>query len=163
MGFIGKWAFQWKMQFNYDSIKQANEVILSRKPNNCSHPTIAFSNNDINKYPHHKHFGIVLDSKLDLKFHVDQKTKKSNRLIGLIRRLSANVTMKSFLTIYKSFIRPHFDYGDISYDKPENENFPNKLEKVQYRARFFITGAIQKTSRQNLSRELGLHSLSVTN
>ena len=151
------------MQLNYHSIKQANEVIFSRKSNNCSHPTVAFNNNDINKYPHHKYYGIVLDSKLNLKFHVDQKTTKSNRLIGLIRRLSAHVRMKSFLTIYKLFIRPHFDYGDISYDKPENENFPNKLEKVQYRARFVITGAIQKTSRQNLSRELGLHSLSVTN
>ena len=32
------------------------------------------------------YLGIVLDSKLDFKFHVDQKIKKSNKLIGLIRQ-----------------------------------------------------------------------------
>ena len=34
---------------------------------------VAFNNSAIKKYPNHKHLGIVLDSKLDFKFHVDQK------------------------------------------------------------------------------------------
>ena len=63
------------------------------------------------------------------------------------------------LTIYKSFIRPHLDYGDILYDKPNNENFQNKIEQVQYRACLAITGAIKGTSRERLYDELGLHSL----
>ena len=119
-----KWAFQWKMQFNPDPNKQANKVVFSRKTKNSSHPPVAFNNNVIKKYPHHKHLGIVLDSKLDFKF---QKIKKCNKLIGLIRRLSVNVPKNALLTIYKSFVRPHLDYGDILYDKPENENFQNKL------------------------------------
>ena len=102
--------------------------------------------------------GIVLDSKLEIKFHVDQKIKKFNKLQALVRRLS--VPRNALLTIYKSFIRPHLDYGDILYGKPENENFQNKLEKVQYRACLAITGAIQRTSRQKLYGELGLHLLS---
>ena len=60
-----------------------------------------------------------------------KKFKKCNKLIGLIKRLSINVPRKAIFTIYKSFIRSHLDYGDILYDKPENENFQNKLEKVQ--------------------------------
>ena len=91
--------------------------------------------------------GIVLNSKLDFKFHVDQKIKKCNKLIGLIRRLSVSVPRKVLVTIYKSFIRPHLNYCDILYDKPENKNFQNKLEKVQYRACLAITGAIKGTSR----------------
>ena len=86
--------------------------------------------------------------------------KKCNKLIGLIRKLSVNVSRNASLTICKSFIRPHLDYGDILYHKSENENFQNKLEKVQYRACLAITGAIQGTSRQKLYDELGLHSLS---
>ena len=104
--------------------------------------------------------GIVLDSKLDLNFYFDQKIKKCNKLIGLIRRLSVNVPRNALLTIYRSLIKPHLDYGDILYDKPENKNFQNKLEKVQYRACLAITGAIQGTSRQKPYDELGLHSLS---
>ena len=80
-------------------------------------------------------------------------------MIGLIRRLSINLLRNALLTIYKSFVRPHLDYGDILYDKPNNENFQNKLEKVQYRACLAITGAIQGTSRIKLCAEVGLHSL----
>ena len=53
-----KWAFQWKMQFNPDPNKQANKVVFSRKTKNSSHPPVAFNNNVIKKYPHHKHLGI---------------------------------------------------------------------------------------------------------
>ena len=75
-------------------------------------------------------------------------------MIGLIRGLSVNL-----LTIYKSFIRPNLDYGDILYDKANNENFQNKIEKLQYRACLAITGAIQGTSREKNYDKLGLHSL----
>ena len=101
------WAYQWKMQFNLDSNKQTNEVIFSRKTssNNLSHPPIKFSNQ--------KHLGIVLDSKLNFNAHVDQKIKKCNRIICLTRQLSINLPRNALLTIYKSFVRPHLDYGDI--------------------------------------------------
>ena len=55
----------------------------------------------------------------------------------------------------KFLIRPHLDYGDILYDKPENQNFQNKSEKVC----LAITGAIQGTSRQKIYDELGFHTL----
>ena len=38
--------------------------------------------------PHQKYLGIVLDSKLNSNVHVDQKIKKCNRIIGLVRLLS---------------------------------------------------------------------------
>ena len=83
------WAYQWKMQFNPDPNKQANEVTFSRKTssNNLSHPPIKFNNNDISKCPHQNHLVIVLDSKLNFNAHVDQKIKMRNRIIDLIRRL----------------------------------------------------------------------------
>ena len=65
----------------------------------------------------------------------------------------------ALLTIHRSFVRPHLDYGDILHDKPNNESFQNKLEKFQYRACLAITGAIQGTSGTKPYDELGLHSL----
>ena len=58
-----------------------------------------------------------------------------------------------------SYIRPHLDNGDILYDKPSNDSFQSKMEKVQYRACLAITGGIQGTSRERLYDESGLHSL----
>ena len=43
--------------------------------------------------------------------------------IALIRRRSINVPRNALLAICKSFVRPHIDYGDILYDKPNNEIF----------------------------------------
>ena len=132
---------------------------FSRKLKVHSHPPVTFNNNDVKKCPHQKNVGIILDLKLDFNIHVDNKIKKCYRMIGIIKRLPVSVSRKALLTIYKSFIRLHLDYGDILYDKPGNQNFQNKLEKVQYKACLAITGAIQGTSRQKNYDELGLYTL----
>ena len=94
------------------------------------YPPVKFNNNTITKCPHQKHLGVVLDSKLGFNIHIEQKIKKYNKVIRLIRRLSVSLRRKALLTIYKSFVRPHLDYEDILDDKPDNQNFENKLEKV---------------------------------
>ena len=157
---ITKWAHQGKMQFNPDPNKQAIEVIFSRKStNNLSYPPVRFNNNNIVKCPDQKHLGIALDSKLNFDFHINQKIEKCNKLIGVIRRLSVHLPRGALLTICKSFIKPNLDYGDILYDKPNNENFQQKLEKVQYRTCLAITNTIQGTSKERFYDELGLYSL----
>ena len=142
---IGEWAFQWKIQFNPDPNKQSNEVIFPRKSKVHSYPPFTFSNNDVKICLH-----LNLDLKPDFNIHVDNKIKTCYKIIGLIKRLPVSVPGKVLLTICKSFIRPHLGYGHILYDKPENQNFQNKLEKVQCKVCLRITGAIQGTSRQNL-------------
>ena len=62
------------------------------------------------------------------------------------------------LTIYKTFVRSHLDYADFVYDKPFNDSFKEKLEKVWYSAALIITGAIKGTSRERLYQELGPES-----
>ena len=66
---------------------------------------------------------------------------------------------KSLLTIYKIFLRPLIDYGDIIYDQAHSESFCEKLELVQYKSALAITGAIQGTSRDKVYKELGLETL----
>ena len=49
----------------------------------------------------------------------------------------------SLLQIYKSFVRPHLDYGDIIYDKAFIGSFQKKLESIKYNTALAITGAIR--------------------
>ena len=38
------------------------------------------------------------------------------------------------MTVYKDFVRPHLDYGDIIYDEAFNKTFHQKLDYIQYSA-----------------------------
>ena len=80
---------------------------------------------------------------------------KAMKGIGVIKKLSKMLPQHSLLTIYKSFVRPHLDYGDIVYDQP-NKSFCQKIETVQYNAALAITGAIKGTSQIKLYNKLGL-------
>ena len=102
---------------------------------------------------------IHLDEKLNFNHHVKEKITKANKGIGVIKKLSNTLPRDALLTIYKSFVRPHLDYGDIIYDQPQNESFCNKLESIQYNAALAITGAIRGTSKTKLYKELGLEFL----
>ena len=46
-------------------------------------------------------------------------------------KTSLTLSRKQLLTIYKTFLRSHVDYADIIYDKPFNDAFKEKPEKVQ--------------------------------
>ena len=50
---------------------------------------------------------------------------KVNKIIALIQKFQYILPRHSLLTIYKTFVRPYLDYGDIFY---------KKLESVQHNA-----------------------------
>ena len=156
---ISRWAYQWKMSFNPDPSKQAQEVIFSRKTKKEYHPPLAFNNNNVSETNSQKHLGVVLDNRLSFEDHFKMIINKVNKTIGLLRKLQNILPRSALLTIYKSFIRPHIDYGDIMYDQTYNTSFHQKLERLQYNACLAITGAIRDTSREKIYEELGLESL----
>ena len=76
--------------------------------------------------------------------------------IGVIKRLSKMLSQHSLLTLYKSFVRSHLDYGDTLNDQPNNKSFCQKVKSAQYNAALVITGAIKGTSQSKLQNELAL-------
>ena len=62
---INDWAYQWKMNFNPDPFKQAQEVLFYRKIKSQNHPCLYFNNNPVNQTPFQKHLGMYFDPKLD--------------------------------------------------------------------------------------------------
>ena len=120
---ISDWAFQWKMRFNPDPKKQAQEVIFSRKINKIDHPPLYFNENLVKSSSTQKHLGMILDTKLDFSLHLKNVQNKVNKTIGLLRKLQDTLPRTSLITIFKSFIRPHLDCVDIIYDQSYNTSF----------------------------------------
>ena len=67
---VQDWALRWKMSFNLDISKQAQEVIFSRKLKKTPHPPLMFNSNLVNKASSQKHLGIVLDDSLSFEEHL---------------------------------------------------------------------------------------------
>ena len=86
--------------------------------------------------------------------------KQTKVIVQCKQRKLYNVLLRnSLITIYKSFIWPHLDYGAIIFDQPEKESFLKKIECVQCNAALAITGVIPSTSREKLYKGLGLETL----
>ena len=94
---------------------------------------------------------MFLDDKLNFEKHLKYITNKVNKSIRLLRKLHMILPIRSLVTIYKSFIRPHLDCRDKS--------FHGNLESIQYSTSLTITGAIRGTSRAKLYQELVLPCL----
>ena len=127
---ISQWAYKCKMLFNPDPKKPAQEVLFSRKKQIQNHPTISLNNVQVERTTYQKHLGVILDEKLNFKEHVDSTISKVNKGISLIKKLGHSLPRKSLVTIYKVFLRPLIDYGDIIYNQPNNESFSEKLESI---------------------------------
>ena len=118
-----------------------------------------FNSNQVNKASSQKHLGIILDESLSFEEYLKTISVKTNKTLYLLRKLQNLLPSAALITLYKLFIRPYLDYGDIIYEHAFNSSFHEKRESIQYNANLAITGAIRGTSREKLYNELGLESL----
>ena len=88
-----------------------------------------------------------------------KRVLKQIKVLEWQKKLSYTHPRDALLTIYKSIVRPHLDYGDVIYDESQNKSFCNKLESVQYNSALAITGAIRGTLKIKLYKKLGLEFL----
>ena len=88
-----------------------------------------------------------------------------NRNIEVSFKISSS--RKTLNMLYKLYVRPHLDYGDVIYQLSCKEVSSNsrgnilmqKLESVQYSAALAVTGTWKGTSREKLYQDLGWESL----
>ena len=169
LALISKWAHQWKMSFNPDPTKQAEEIIFSYKRKSPDHPPIYFNNIEVKRVSDHKHLGLVLDSKLLFTKHINDKISIARKGIGVIKHLASYLPLKSRDQIYKMYVRPHLDYCDIIYHIPVIKNDfdssltlnyqMNALERTQYQAALAVSGTWKGTNRNKIYEELGWETL----
>ena len=66
------------------------------------------------------------------------------------------ITKDNLIIIYKAFIQPHLDYGDVLYDQTFNNSFKGKMESIQYNACLALTGAIRGTLKKKKISRTGI-------
>ena len=83
---INDWAYQWKMNFNPDPFKQAQEVFFSRKIKSQNHSCLHFNNNPVNQISLQKHLGMYLHPKLDFLEHLKKHSGQREQTNSFITK-----------------------------------------------------------------------------
>ena len=104
------------MSFHPDPSKQAEVVTLSCKSRRPTYSALFFTNNNVSQNLSQKHLGVTFDFKLTSEDHLNSVLVKVNKAVCILRKLRNVLPKTTLITIYKSFMQPHLDYGDVLYN-----------------------------------------------
>ena len=125
---ISKWVTQWKVDFNPDTTRQSQEVIFSCKLKKrfilIYYLIMPMLLGHLSKNAWELYLTLSYD-------HLKMVSGKICETIGLPLKLQNLLPRAALITIYKAFIRPHLDYGNILYDQVYNVSFHQKLESIR--------------------------------
>ena len=77
-----------------------------------------------------KYLGIVMDSDLNWRHHIDTLSTKLSQAAGAILKLRHLVSNKTLVTVYNSLAGSHLDYGVLIYGTAKS-CFMQKLQAAQ--------------------------------
>ncbi|XP_076441119.1 uncharacterized protein LOC143280368 [Babylonia areolata] len=77
--------------------------------------------------------GVLVDKDLSFKNHVGHTTAKANRTLGIFRGTFDHLTPKTFVSLYKSLVRPALEYSHSVW-QPRHRTLCTDLEDVQRQA-----------------------------
>ena len=77
-----------------------------------------------------KYLGVLIDSHLSWRYHIDYISSKINKGVGIIARLRHLVFTSTLLKIYGSLIEPYISYGLTAWGQAASSNL-NKILILQ--------------------------------
>ena len=86
-------------------------------------------------------------------------TAKTMAGIVVIKKLSKTLPQHLVITINRFSVRPHLDYDNVLYDKPNNKHLCQKIWIIQYNAAVIVTGSIKGISQMKFYNELSFEPL----
>jgi len=104
-----------------------------------------------------KDLGILIDSQLTFKDHIQDKINKAYSMIGLLKRNFINMDCKTFILLYKALVRPHLEYANSVWS-PYKRSDTEQIEKIQKRATKLVI-TLRKLPYKNRMISLQLHTL----
>ena len=105
--------------------------------------------------------GITFQQNMRFEEHISNTVNKANRLLGLVKRIFSHMDKTTFLTIYKTIIRPILDYGDSVWS-PIFKKHIQMLENIQRRGTKLVPDIVSLSYTDRL-RELNLSTLKYRN
>ena len=104
-----------------------------------------------------KDLGVYVTNNMKVGDQFSDAANKANRALGLVNRTFKYHNTRSFINLYKSYVRPHLEFA-IQAWSPHLKKDIQTLEKVQRRATRLVYG-MENLSYQERLESTGLYSL----
>ena len=98
------WSDKWLLKFNKSKCKHVHLGHATSKK-------YKMGENEINLVTEEKNLGILIDDKLKFQQHINQQKNKANQRLGMIKRSFSYMDKEMFLTLFKSIVKSHLEYG----------------------------------------------------
>ena len=108
--------------------------------------------------PKLKYLGLILDSKLSWKEHINELTKKLNRSIGMLYKIRHYCPLSIRKTLYFSIFNSHLSYGLPVWGQA-NQNYLDRVKKIQKKAIRAITFSDYRAHTSPLLKKLEILNL----
>ena len=109
---LQSWSAKWLLNLNLHKCKVMSITISTA----CNHDTADYypkkqssktSSIQILRCTEEIDLGVVFDTKLSIRNHINMSIKKANRLLEIMRRSFCALENTSFTLLYKAIVRPH--------------------------------------------------------
>ena len=87
-------------------------------------------NVDLKQVKNEKDIGVIIDNQLKFEDYMNEKIRKANSMIYLIRGCFVHLDETMFLKLYKSLVRPHIEYPNTIW-YPSKKKDITAIENVQ--------------------------------
>ena len=148
---LEEWSRIWQLPFNYDKCK----VMHVGRNNTCNQYFMGGHKLKVTK--EEKDLGVIIDSDFKFHRHSGSAIKRSNQILGLIKKSFATRDERTISNLYKSLVRPHLEYGNIIWG-PFHQADIKLVEQVQRRATKLVS-TIKDLPYEERLRALKLPSL----
>lgn len=127
---INQWLRINKLKLN---VSKTKVMVVRHQSLKAAVNSISVDGEEIEMVDQMKYLGVLIDNNLEFKDNVDYVCKKTAKKVGVLSRLSRNLTMGARMSIYKSIIAPHFDYCSSLLFLGDQSTF-DRMQLIQNRA-----------------------------
>ena len=124
---VVEWSDRWQLPFN-----EAKCKCLHIGSNNQQHQ-YTIRGNLLESSSEERDLGIFIDTPLKFRRQAASAASKATQILAVIRRSFAHLDEQTLTLLYKSLVRPHLEYGNVSWG-PFNRHDQRLLERIQRRA-----------------------------
>ena len=148
---LAQWSQDWQLLFNVGKCK------IMHFGSKNKHNKYTMNGNELEVVEVEKDVGVLVSSSLKPSQQCSAAAGKANGVLGQIGRAVKYRDKRTFVQLYKVYVRPHLEYC-IQAWAPYHQVDKDKLEKLQRRAVNMVAGLRGRTYEQKLV-EVGLTTL----